>query len=388
MEENNYIKQLFYKYINGETNVEELQELYDYFRINENEEWLSRLIHEELQSETGNILNSEDQQVEEIVNERWNTIQALTDNSKKVKKLWKYWTAVAALLIGVGLISMYYIISKQQINTTQLTSIYGSDVLPPNTSKATLVLSDGREISLDSTSAGIQIGGGAISYQNGAVISKTEKVSYATLHVPNGGIYNLTLPDGSRVVLNSGSAITYPLRFDDSIRLVKLIGEAYFEVAKDLKHPFKVETTDRQLLTVLGTHFNIKSYTGEITESTLLEGKIALSSNATNAKAILKPGQQSKFDKNRFETKNVNAEEAIAWSRNLFVFNNMPLSQIFNGLERWYDVEFIYSTSLTNETYLMEIPKDRKLSEILSSISDLTDIKFKIEGRRVSMIAK
>lgn len=385
MEDNNYIKQLFHKYLNGEHNPEELQELYDYFRINENEEWLSRLIHEQLQSETENIASSEDQRVEEIVNERWNTIQALTDNSKKVKKLWKYWIAAAALLIGVGLVSMYYIISKQEINTSQLTSIYGSDVLPPNASKATLILSDGREIPLDSTSAGIQIGGEAISYQNGAVISKTEKVSYATLHVPNGGIYSLTLPDGSKVVLNAGSAITYPLRFDDSIRLVKLIGEAYFEVAKDLKHPFKVETTDRQLLTVLGTHFNIKSYTGEITETTLLEGKVALSSNVTDAKAILKPGQQSKFDKDRFETKNVNAEESIAWSKNLFVFNHMTLGQIFKELERYYNVEISYPKSLSNEQFMMEIPKDRKLSEILETISTFEKVTFRIEGRRITV---
>lgn len=384
MEDNNYIKQLFYKYINGETNVEELQELYDYFRINENEEWLSRLIHEELQSETVDINSSEDQQVEEIVNERWNTIKALTDNSKKVQKLWKYWAAVAAILIGVGLISMYYIISKQEINTTPLTSIYGSDVLPPNASKATLVLSDGREISLDSSSAGIQIGGDAISYQNGAVISKTEQVSYATLHVPNGGIYNLTLPDGSKVVLNSGSAITYPLRFDDSIRLVKLIGEAYFEVAKDKKHPFKVENAG-QILTVLGTHFNIKSYPNEVTETTLLEGKVALSSNLTNAKAILKPGQQSKFDNDRFETKNVNAEEAIAWSKNLFVFNHMTLSQIFKELERYYNVEISYPKSLSNEQFMMEIPKDRKLSEILETISTFEKVTFRIEGRRITV---
>lgn len=385
MEENNYIKQLFYKYINGETNLEELKELYDYFGINENEEWLSRLIDDHLKSETKNTSNSENKQVENIVNDRWSAINTLTDNSRKVKKLWKYWTTVAALLIGIGLISMYYIMTKQEISSTQITSIYGSDVLPPSASKATLTLSDGQQIQLDSSSLGVEIGANAITYHNGEMISKTDKVANAKLHVPNGGLYRLTLPDGSKVILNSGSSLTYPVRFDDSIRLVKLIGEGYFEVAKDLKHPFKVETTDRQLLTVLGTHFNIKSYNGELTETTLLEGKVALSSNGTNAKAILNPGQQSKFDTHTFKTQNVNAEEAIAWSRNLFVFNNMTLGQIFKNLERWYDVDIIYPSNLSKEQFMMEIPKDRKLSEILEVIATFEKVTFKIEGRRITV---
>ncbi|GEM63921.1 iron dicitrate transporter FecR [Sphingobacterium faecium NBRC 15299] len=380
MEDN--IKQLFYKYINGETNVEELKELYDYFGIHENEEWLSRLIQDHLKSETE---NSDDNQIKQIVDERWNNIHALTGSNKKVKKIWKYWTAVAALLIGVGLVSMYYVITKQEINSKALTSIYGSDVLPPSSSQATLVLSDGRTIQLDSTTNGIQIGGSAIAYENGGLISKTDQVAYATLHVPNGGLYNVMLPDGSKVILNSGSSLSYPIRFDDSIRLVKLIGEGYFEVAKDLKHPFKVETTDRQLVTVLGTHFNVKSYGGELTETTLLEGKVALTSDQTNATVILKPGQQSKFNKNKFETRNVNAEEATAWSKNLFVFNQMTLGEIFKNLERWYDVEFTYPPHLSKEEFMMEIPKDRKLSEILEAISAFVKVTFKIEGRRITV---
>ena len=380
MEDN--IKQLFYKYINGETNVEELKELYDYFGIHENEEWLSRLIQDHLKAETE---NSDDNQIKQIVDERWNTIHALTGSNKKVKKIWKYWTAVAALLIGVGLVSMYYVITKQEINSKALSSIYGSDVLPPSSSQATLVLSDGRTIQLDSTTNGIQIGGSDIAYENGGLICKTDHVAYATLHVPNGGLYNVMLPDGSKVILNSGSSLSYPIQFVDSIRLVKLIGEGYFEVAKDLKHPFKVETMDRQLVTVLGTHFNVKSYGGELTETTLLEGKVALTSDQTNATVILKPGQQSKFNKNKFETRNVNAEEATAWSKNLFVFNQMTLGEIFKNLERWYDVEFTYPPHLSKEEFMMEIPKDRKLSEILEAISAFEKVTFKIEGRRITV---
>ncbi|CDS92078.1 putative FecR protein [Sphingobacterium sp. PM2-P1-29] len=383
MEDKDYIKGLFQKYLNGEHDPNELKALYDYFGIAGNEAWLSRLIREHLESEQESIELTDDHQVAHIVNNRWEVISTLTEERDHVKRIWRKWITVAALLIGVGLVSMYYLMTTQEINSKELSSMYGSDVLPPSSTKAILTLSNGQQIQLDSTSEGIQIGGSAIAYEKGGLISRTDQVTHATLHVANGNLYNVKLPDGSKIILNSGSSLSYPIRFDDSIRLVKLIGEAYFEVAKDLKHPFKVETTDRQLVTVLGTHFNLKSYQGELTETTLLEGKVALSSDQTNAAVILKPGQQSTFDKHTFKTQYVHAEEAVAWSRNLFVFNHMTLREIFKNLERWYDVEFSYPSSLSNESFMMEIPKDRKLSEILEAISTFEKVTFKIEGRRI-----
>ena len=385
MEDKDYIKGLFQKYLNGEHNANELKALYDYFGIAGNEAWLSRLIQEHLESEQEIIDLSENTRIKHIVQERWDSISTLTAGNKNGKSLLGKWITVAALLIGIGLVSMYYLITKQEVKSTTLTSMYGSDVLAPVASRATLVLSDGRTIQLDSTTNGIQIGGSAIAYEKGDLISRTEQVTHATLHVANGNLYNVTLPDGSKVILNSGSSLSYPIRFDDSIRLVKLIGEGFFEVAKDIKHPFKVETTDRQLVTVLGTHFNLKSYQGELTETTLLEGKVALSSDQKNATVILKPGQQSTFDKHTFKIEHVHAEEAVAWSRNLFVFNHMTLREIFKNLERWYDVEFSYPSSLSNKAFMMEIPKDRKLSEILEAISTFEKVTFKIEGRRITV---
>ncbi|OJV55361.1 MAG: hypothetical protein BGO31_20750 [Bacteroidetes bacterium 43-16] len=387
MEDNVYIRLLFYKYLSGEHNTDELKILCDHFGIKEHEDQLERLILEHLDSDTYYADLSEMKEAKSIVEDRWKNIAALTDDQKEVRTIRRYRISIAvALLISIGFAAMYFIKTRQQPGSQQLTSIYGADVLPGST-KATLTLSDSREIQLDTTSNGINIGATEISYTNGQVISSTEKVTSATLNVPNGGIYRLTLPDGSKVVLNSGSSITYPVRFEDSVRLVALRGEAYFEVAPSKTQPFKVQSTD-QILTVLGTHFNIQSYSGEQTETTLLEGKVALESNLSAAKAILNPGQQGRLDNNKFQTKKVNADESIAWSRNLFVFNNIPLSQIFRNLERWYDVEIVYPQRIGNERYLMEIPKDRKLSEILGSISDLIDINFKIEGRRVTAIVK
>lgn len=377
MEESVYI--LFQKYLNNEINTEELKALYDYFAV-ENEDELLRLVHEHLNADANYVHFTDKKVADNIVNERWSTIAALTSGKKK--KSWRPYATAAALLIGALVCTMYFF-TRQESKTVQLSSIYGSDVLP-GSNRATLLLAHGTRIELDSTSNGIQINNRTIKYNNGAVISANNAISSATLNVPHGGIYRLTLSDGTKVILNSGSSLTYPLQFD-SLRLVKLEGEGYFEVSPNKFKPFKVQSGG-QTLTVLGTHFNIQSYTGEPIQTTLLEGKVSLSSNGGTA--FLAPGQQATIQNNKYQVKKVNAQEAISWANNLFVFNNMPLSQIFKSLERSYDVEITYPPTLSNERYLIEVPKNRKLSEILSSIADLTGVTFKIEGRRVTATTK
>ncbi len=376
------INTLFHKYLAGNASIEDIKTLREYFATEDDKE-LDSLIRDHLNSDAYYVDLSEKKIADNIVDERWAKISVLT--SAKKKRSWPKWATVAALLIGVLLCTMYFF-KGQRPETIQLSSIYGSDVLP-GSNRATLLLADGTTIELDSSSNGIEIKDKTITYNNGSVISENKTISTAVLKVPNGGIYRLTLSDGTKVILNSGSSLFYPINFSDSVRSVKLEGEGYFEVTPNKAKPFKVQS-ENQTLTVLGTHFNIQSYTGEPIETTLLEGRVSLSSVGINGSTILAPGQQATKHDNKYLVKRVNAQEAIAWANNLFIFNNIPLRQIFKNLERWYDVEIIYPLTITDEAYLMEIPKDRKLSEILSSISDLTGLKFKIEGRRVTVTAK
>ncbi|WP_298938718.1 FecR family protein [uncultured Dysgonomonas sp.] len=379
MEESIYI--LFQKYLDGNASTEELKMLHDYFAT-ENDEELVLLIQSHLNSDTDYVDLSKKKAADAIVAERWANISELTKEKKK--RSWPKWATVAALLIGLLLVAMYYL-NRPEPQQLQLSSIYGSDVLP-GSNRATLLLADGTQIELDSSSNEIAVKDQTIVYNNGTIVSN-KTISNAILKVPNGGIYRLTLSDGTKVVLNSGSSLSYPLQFSDSVRSVKLEGEGYFEVSPNKAKPFKVKS-DNQTLTVLGTHFNIQSYTGETIETTLLEGKVALSLVGTNGNTILVPGQQAIKHDNKYQVRRVNAQEAIAWANNLFVFNNIPLSQIFKNLERWYDVEISYPANLSKESYLIEVPKDRKLSEILQTISDLTATNFKIEGRRITVTAK
>src|SRR5690606_4086352 len=107
-----------------------------------------------------------------------------------------------------------------------------------------------------------------------------DKTGYNTIETPKGGIYQVVLPDGSKVWLNNASRITFPTRFDKYERKVSIEGEVYFEVAHNRKKPFKV-LSDNQEIEVLGTKFNVNAYKDEsLTRTTLLEGSVKVSTAA------------------------------------------------------------------------------------------------------------
>jgi ferric-dicitrate binding protein FerR (iron transport regulator) len=378
------IKQLFDKYIAGTATKAEIQQLYDYCETTGNSQELDTLINTYLQSEKEHTSKITDDKVIHLVNNTWANIQAAlptsTERRRKVMPL-KWIAAIAAMLV-IGITTTFVLWYKKPVEP-QLTSIYGSDVMP-GTNKATLTLSNGKRYELKDSKTGLQIQSDAISYGDGETIVATGEVTEATIHVPNGGIYTVKLADGTRVQLNSGSEFSYPIQFDGKDRLVKLSGEGYFEVSHNPAKPFKVQSGP-QIVTVLGTHFNVQAYGNEPIETTLLEGKVLVQATTSTGSAILSPNQQTRFDNAKFKIRNVNALDYIGWTKNLFVFNDLTLGQIFKHLERWYDVEIDYPDSISGEQFMMEIPKNRKLSEILEPISDLARFSFKIQGRRITI---
>ena len=140
---------------------------------------------------------------------------------------------------------------------------------------------------------------------------------------PIGGQYELQLPDGTRVWLNAASSLKYPASFyGQNQRSVELIGEAYFEVAKDKTKPFVVKSKGQEV-EVLGTHFDVNAYPDEQSiKTTLIEGSVKL-----NGQLTLKPGEQSVLSDGKFNVKEVNAIDAADWKNGEFVFTNESLTR-------------------------------------------------------------
>lgn len=168
------------------------------------------------------------------------------------------------------------------------------------------------------------------------------------LVTPKGSEYKLSLSDGTRVWLNTDSELSYPSSFDTVSRVVTLRGEAYFEVAKS-SVPFIVRT-ERMDVRVLGTSFNVMSYSEEPeVQVTLEEGRVQV--DAQDAHRILTPGQQAVFAKadSLLQVRNVNTEIYTGWRKGEFVFDNETFASVARKLSRWYDVEIVIDKRLENE---------------------------------------
>lgn len=380
-----HIKDLFYKYLSGKADEQDLIALYEYFDMEPNERQLIELINEHLRAEDLDASEKEMIIADKLAGNAWAGIKGKLEPElkPKIKRIsLKRISAVAALLLITGVFS--YIFFTHYYKQTNEKQLIIADVAP-GTNKATLVLSDGKQYELSDNANGITSSDKGIGYADGEMITNTSLITQATIKVPNGGQYKISLPDGTKVMLNSGTELSYPTRFTGNERLVNITGEAYFEVSHDASKPFKVRS-DKQTITVLGTHFNIKAYKGEVSETTLLEGKVSIASvNNPSVHTILNPGLQASFNGNQFNTIKVSAEEYTAWTRDLFIFNNLTLQQLCAQLERWYDVQIILPPNIAEQRYLMEIPRDKKLSETLTSISELIGLNYKIEGRRVTV---
>lgn len=208
------------------------------------------------------------------------------------------------------------------------------------------------------------------------------------LEVPRGGEFMVVLDDSTKVWLNSASTITYPETFTATDRRVKISGEAFFSVTKDIDHnPFYVECNG-QTVQVYGTEFNVRSYPEDkAVYTSLASGSVAVKrSDNIGGELLLTPGTQSVFDKETKSatTKKVNIETVTGWRHGRFVFEDQTLLQIMNDLSRWYDFEFEFEDSHLEEMIFMgSIPRYADFSTAILILEKTGNITFKAEGNKI-----
>ncbi len=200
----------------------------------------------------------------------------------------------------------------------------------------------------------------------------------------SGSTSKITLGDGTVVELNAGSEMSYPAFFNGDTRVVALNGEAYFEVAKDAKRPFLVETGDLTI-EVLGTHFNVNSYEeDENIITTLLEGSVGIRkkhmNTSNNEPIILKPNQQLVFNKrnNSVNVRNVDADLYAAWKDGQYLFESEKFSDIVKKLERGFGVDItIQSPELEQLVFSGVFTKSENVKQILNALKKHRDFDYK-----------
>jgi len=300
--------------------------------------------------------------------------------------------AAAAILIGImfTITLMLWLPQHKPVKVAMATDI------APGTSTAILTLSNGEKINLSkaangqvATQSGIQIlktAKGQITYKKAGDSANADEVQTNNITVPRGGQWQLVLPDGSKIWLNSATSFSYPSTFvKQKERIVQLRGEAYFEVAKDNSHPFIVKT-DKQTVEVLGTHFNINSYPDEPSvKTTLAEGRVKVSGN--NGKTIvLIPGQQSILTNGLITVAEADIEEALAWKNGYFRFNDENLQSTMRKLSRWYNIDVRYGPDISTDGMNGKVSRYKNISQVLKALEATKTVHFKVEGRRVTVL--
>lgn len=300
--------------------------------------------------------------------------------------------SVAATILLLASIAIYFLFSPNQTSMEALERV----ALNVHKEKATVSghtfirLSDGDEIDLDElpihkmvVRSNLQI----IKTAKHEVVFKSLNTASSrdadlqdhVLITPKGRQYKITLPDGSKVWLNSASAFKFPSSFTAAERNVALSGEGYFEIAKDRTKPFIVETT-KQRVEVLGTHFNVSAYADEhMTSTTLLEGSVRVLPRGSRKAVLLKPGQLAAISRG-VQVRPADTNAAVAWKNGYFSFSGEKIQSIMRKLSRWYNVDVQYVGQPTQEDFVGTISQKEELSEILRMLELTGALHFKVDS--------
>lgn len=330
----------------------------------------------------------------------------VAERRKRDIRLWQRIASAAAVLMLLG--AGVWFFSTRSANGRFPQFVSGAHDIKPGRNTATITLANGKIINLSDAKTGVVVHSDRLMYTDSSIVGgrHPEFISGAgsgkdisqnrdpgnhqeiILSTPRGGTYQVTLPDGTMVWLNAASSLKFPSTFSGlANRKIELNGEAYFEVARDKKHPFIVNTA-KQDVEVLGTHFNINSYQDEpAVSTTLLEGSVKVSAFAdagTKSDVTLVPGQQSVFaGDHRLSVRNVNVADVIDWKNGKFVFEREDVRTIMRKVTRWYDVKVVYQDDVGAIKFSGTVSRYENVSGLLEVLQKTNMLHYKIDGRTI-----
>ncbi|MES2456816.1 MAG: FecR domain-containing protein [Bacteroidota bacterium] len=378
------IQHLLKQFENGQIDQLEKQELLNYANTE------SIKVSHEIEK----LIALQEDASDSLADEKWslmlqNILSADKPRIVKRHTLFPYLRWAAAIIFLTAASSIVYFKTNRD-----KAYVFTADIAPGK-NKAILTLANGRQISLtDAVSGSIakQAGVSISKTANGQLVYKiTNSRNFEDEHktnkisTPNGGQWQIELPDGTKIWLNAATSLVYPLSFSGSKeRRVELDGEAYFQVAKDKLHPFIVRTA-KQEVEVLGTHFNINSYADEqFTKTTLLEGSVRVTKSDSHQTEMLSPGKQAVVWANGIKVTEVDVEESTAWKNGYFMFVNEKQESIMRKVSRWYNVKIEYADPAAREVmYYGTVSRYDHIAKVLRKFEQTGEVRFEIIGSKI-----
>lgn len=409
-QEKKYIEELIARHMLGMITPEEQLELDAWLhRSPANKAVLDKLANKQHLYQGLNELDQYD------VEEGWKRIRSQAyfapSARARVLKRRRMLAVAASLLLLAGAAALYKWGATDRFfpedRETATAGAAASGIAAPESNHAQITLEDGSIINLDSMTAGsvkrlhnieiVKNQDGKIVYrQIGTSASDTAEI-YNTLSNPRGSrVIDVSMSDGSRVWLNAGSSIRYPIVFLKNTRKVLVSGEAYFEVKRNAAdkggyRPFTVQhagpSPDWEVA-VLGTRFNVNTYADEQeTKISLLEGSVKVQQHRTGRSQLLQPGKQLSIDTKTNTTTQiaVNEQEVLAWKNGIFLMENTELSIVMRQISRWYDVDIVYPDGVPDAHLSGDIPNTMGLDKVLQ-VLELSGIRFRTKGKTVMVL--
>lgn len=390
----NRIAYLLDCYGNQTATTSELKELAAILRQTERREEVTSLIVEQFFTATGMQVPASRMvrlQDEILQADKWHP-------AKSLSRKWvnRYRMAAAVLICLLGAATTVYLQLQKDITPLRpdMQAQRFKNDIPPGRFRARLTLAGGSTILLDSSLQGelARQGSTVVKNRNGQLVYSggiaAGALVFNTLTTARGETYSTLLSDGTRVWLNSGSALTFPVSFGSRDRTVEVTGEAYFEVRHLPGIPFRVKTPG-QLTEDIGTAFNIRAYPDEpVQATTLVEGSIRVSTGGRTPAIVLQPGQQSLLADRLSVNSHASLEEVLAWKTGLFVFESGDVAAIMKTLARWYDITVIDRSGGTSEKIYLQAGRNTSLQNVLKVLELTSGLRFAIDGKTVTVTAR
>lgn len=378
------ISHLIFKYIDGSISEDELSVLEEWKnKSDKNMNLFDRIVSVENFKEYYKLDSKIDKK------EAWRKVSEKLglDVYAKTRRVLAY----AAVIILPLLVSYFFVVENKK--DIQKVPVIAKSIIKPGSSKAKLILSDGKTISLGEvkkarkikSSYGVDIVSDdeQIKYRRYNKLNKINQNKYNEIIVPKGGEYSLVLSDGSRIKLNSNTRLRYPLAFSDKKRLVYLKGEAFFEVKHSVSNPFIV-SVDKMKVKVYGTRFNVNSNLHSKVETVLVEGKVSMLLG--KKEYTLKPSQLGSLNlkTSNVKIKKVDTDLYTSWIDNEFIFRDNRLEDILHTLSLWYniDIEFLHE-DLKELRFSANLKRYKNVDVILKSMEETLSVKFIIRNKKI-----
>lgn len=295
-------------------------------------------------------------------------------------------SVAVVLLIAIG-VWMFNIKEEEIIDEVNYQSILAQNDIDEQSESIELILDSKNRVKIDSANVDIVYSGTGEININSEKIEKKSELQLNQLIVPHGKSSSITLSDGSRIWVNSGSRLIYPQVFEGDKREIYVEGEIYIEVEKK-EQPFFIKT-EKLEVRVLGTTFNVSTYKNDDEHSVVLvSGLVDVKDQENQNVSRILPNQKFTYNSKNasVDIQNVDVDEYISWKFGFLTFKSENLTTVINKLERYYNVNFQY-----NKTNAKDIRVSGKLnlkdniSEVLKAISITTPMKYEITDKIIKL---